>query len=110
MPDDAHSVSITVAAGLYGTISRARAVAFFANLLFLPLELGIPAIVEIAQSNTDFDLNVMSARLSSLVVATSAKETTKQVKWVVVVSATLTALLQAIVSVLVVYLSRLWID
>jgi hypothetical protein len=103
MFDNANTMSTTVTAGVDDAISRAAAAALLADVLLIPLELCLPAVVEVAQRDANLDLDIVSARLSSLVVTTTAKESAEQIEGVVVAAASLLPLLQAIVSVLVVY-------
>jgi hypothetical protein len=108
--DDSDSVAATVSARLNNTIGRSSAVTFLADLLLLPLELGLATVIKVAQGNANLDLNVVAARLSPLVVAASTEEAAEQVKGVVVASASLLPLLQSLMAILVINLSRLGID
>lgn len=105
--DDAHAVAAADAAGLDDAVGRPAAVALLADLLLLPLELRVHAVVEVAQRDAHPDLHVAPARLSSLVVAAPAEEPAEQVERIVVVpsASTWLALFEPLVSVLVVDLA-----
>jgi len=76
VPLDAHAVAVAVAARLDLAVGRARSVALLADLLLVPLELGRPAVVEVAQRDADLDLDVGALPLAGLVseVAAAAEE------------------------------------
>lgn len=107
---DAHAVAAAVAARVDDAVGRARAVALLADLLLLPRELGVAAVVEVAQRDAHLDLDVVPPRLPPLVVSAAAEEPAEQVEGVVVLPAALAALLEPLVAVLVVYLTRFGID
>jgi hypothetical protein len=107
--DDPDTVAAAVAAGVDDTIGRATAAALLTDVLLLPLKLGLPAIVEIAQRDANLDLYVVASRLSSLVMPTATKESAEKVEGIMVATTSLLTLFQAVVSVLVVYLAGLGI-
>lgn len=108
-----HTVSATSPACIDNPVGGTRALTFLANLLFIPLELGRAPIVEVAQGDSDLDLDVRAAALAGLVaeVPAAAEEAAEEVEGVVVVeAAALLALLETLVAVLVVDLARLGVD
>lgn len=109
---DPHAVSATVPTRVDDAISRARAAAFLADVLLLPLELGRPAVVEVAQGDADLDLDVGTApHAMAAEVTTTAEEPAEKVKWVVMAAAAaLLSLLQTLVAVLIVDLAGLGVD
>lgn len=109
---DAHTVSSTVPTGVNDAVSRAGAAALLADMLFLPLELGRPAVVEVAQGDADLHLDVGAApHAMAAEVTASAEEPAEEVKRIVVTAAaSLLSLLQTLVAILVVDLAGLRID
>lgn len=109
MLDDADAVAAAVAADVDDAVLGAAAVALLADLLLVPLELGVAAVVEVAQGHADLHLDAVPARLAPLVVPAPAEEAAEQVEGVMVAAALL-LLLQALVAVLVVDLARVSVD
>lgn len=85
--DDAHTMAVTTIASLNDTIGGAGAIALLADLLLVPLELGVATIVEVAESEPDLDLNVVAAGLPTLIMATSTKKAAEEIERVVVLAA-----------------------
>lgn len=104
---DPHTMSTAVSTRFNNAVSRARPIAFLADLLLVPLKLCCAPVVEVAQRDANLDLDVGSLTYTvSAEMTAAAKETTEQVERVVVVAAAaLLALLQTLVAVLVVYLA-----
>jgi len=91
-------------------VGRAGAFALLADVLLVPLELGRPAVVEVAQGDADFYLDVLASPLAVLVavVAAAAEEAAEEVEGVLLLeAAALLALLDALVAVLVIDLAQL---
>lgn len=109
---DPHAMATAVATGVYDAVSGAGAAALLAYVLFLPLELGGPAVVEVAQRDANLDLNVRAAPYPMAAeVAASTEEPAEKVEGVVVTAtAALLPLLEALVAVLVVDLAGLRVD
>lgn len=109
---DPHAVPAAVPTRVYDAIGGARAAALLADVLFLPLELGRPAVVEVAQGDADLDLDVgASPHAVTAEVTASAKEPAEKIKWVMMAAAAaLLSLLQTLVAVLIVDFAGLGVD
>jgi len=108
VPHHPGAVAVAAVARVDHAVGRPGALALVADLLLLPLELGRPAVVKVAQRDADLDLDVGAAALARLAkVPAPAKESGKEVEGVMVPSAALLALLEALVPVLVVDLAGL---
>ena len=81
-------------------------------MLFLPLELGRPAVVEVAKGYADLDLDIGAApHAMAAKVTASAEEPAEKVEGVVVAAASaLLPLLKALVAVLIVDFAGLGVD
>jgi hypothetical protein len=98
---DDHAVALARAAGVDPAVLGPGPVALLADLLLLPLELDRLARVEVAQADSELDLDVLPPALA--VVAPAAEEAAEQVEGVVLPeAAALLLLLDALVAVLVV--------
>lgn len=106
--DDAHAVTATGAAVVDLLIGAAGALASFANMLAVPLELSGGAVIKVAERDLNLDLDVVTAGLVRRVseVAVAAKESAEHIKGVMAApTASVAAVLDALVSVSVVNLS-----
>lgn len=110
--DNSDTVSTTDIAGIDMLIRRPCTLALLANLLLVPLELGRAAVVEVAEGDADFQLDVGTPALAGLVaeVAAAAEEAGEEVERIVVLLAALLALLEAFVTVLVVDFAGFGVD
>lgn len=109
---DPHAVPAAVPTRVDDAVGRARAAALLADVLFLPLELGRPAVVEVAQRDADLNLDVGAApHAMAAEVTASAEEPAEKVEWVVMAASTaLLSLLQTLVAILIVDLAGLGVD
>jgi hypothetical protein len=102
--DNLNPVPMTARTGLNLPILAPRPIAFVADLLLFPLELGRASIVEIPQRDPDLHLDVLPTSLPRLrtEVPASAEEAAEEVERVVMLLSALLPLLEAFVAVLVV--------
>lgn len=108
----AHAMSTAVPTGLDDAVCRSSALTLLTDLLLLPLELGCPPVVKIAQGNTnlDFDVGAFAYAVAAKVSA-AAEETTEEVEWIMMLApASLLPLLETFVPILVVYFARFGIN
>jgi hypothetical protein len=106
MLDDAYTMAMAMGASLDNTISRTGALALLAYLLLVPLELGLATIIEISKRKSDLDLDIVTTGLPSLIMTAATEKATEEIEGVMVVAAaSLLALFQPLMSVLVVDLA-----
>lgn len=112
MFDDAHTMAVATGAGLDDAVGGAGAVALVTYLLLLPLKFGLAAVIEVAERESNLDLDVVTAGLSPLVTAASTKEVVEDIEGVVMAAtaSSLLALFQSFMSILVVDSPRLRVD
>jgi len=102
---DPGALSIATAASVHLAVGGTCARAVLANLLLVPFELGGAPDIEVAEGDSDLDLEVLAPPLLLVEVATAAEEAAEDVKRVVGVepaAALLLMLLQPLVAILVV--------
>ena len=111
--DDPDAMAAAVRALLDDAVGGARAVARLADVLALPRELGVGAVVEVAQAQTDAELRARPALLLGVEVAAAAEELREEVEGVVRAvrgAARVAVALDALVAVAVVDAAEIRVD
>jgi hypothetical protein len=107
-----HTAAWTLVASIYVTICRTRALTCRTNSLLFDCELRLAPVVEVAEGYRDPYLHVWSFSLAllSTKVSWATEEAREEVEWIATAlspSSTIFVLLDALMAILVVYLSLL---